>query len=82
MSATLILQDGKNLAAFKDAATVVHDQRIDSNVWSIPHQLGKFPSVTCVEATGRVMFGQVDYISSELLTVTFNVVCSGKAYLN
>jgi hypothetical protein len=82
MSASLILQDGKDLAAFKDAATFVHDQRFDSNSWSIPHRLGKYPSVTCVEATGRVIVGQVTYVTSDLLTVSFNVLCTGKAYLN
>ena len=51
-------------------------------VWTVIHDLDKFPSVTMVLSTGQVGNGDVTYINSNKLTITFAGDESGKAYLN
>ena len=63
-------------------AAFVFDQGPASDTWDIVHNLGKFPSVTPVDTSGSVVDGDVDYIDSDHLIVSFNAPFSGKAYLN
>ena len=51
-------------------------------VWSITHNLGKNPSVSVADSAGSWVVGQVDYINSNELTITFNAAFQGVAYLN
>lgn len=78
----LILPDGKSLAELLQQATYTHHQDLSLAVWTIPHKLGKHPSVTVVESTGIVFYGTVQYVDSNTVTLTFLGACTGKAYLN
>ncbi len=62
--------------------TFVYNQGTPSAVWTIQHNLGKFPSVTAVNSNNIQGFGEVQYINSNNLTITFSAGFSGKAYLN
>ena len=66
--------------------TFVFTQGIPAITWTIQHNLGKFPSVGAVDtasvANGQLYYGDVKYIDSNNLTVTFASEFSGKAYLN
>lgn len=66
--------------------TFVFTQGVPSTTWTIQHNLGKFPSVGVVDtasvANGQLYYGDVKYIDSNNLTVTFASQFSGKAYLN
>ena len=62
--------------------TFVYNQGTPSAVWTIQHNLGKFPSVTAVNSNNIQGFGEVQYIDSNNLTITFSAGFSGKAYLN
>tara|TARA_B110000858_G_scaffold186205_1_gene229123 strand:+ start:1577 stop:2119 length:543 start_codon:yes stop_codon:yes gene_type:complete len=53
-----------------------------SDTWTITHNLGSYPSVTVVDSANTVVVGNVDYISSQQLVVTFNASFSGCAFLN
>lgn len=57
-------------------------QNVASNEWIIQHNLNKNPSVTVVDTAGTLIVGDVEYISENLLKVTFQAAFSGKAYLN
>ena len=50
--------------------------------WVITHNLGKFPSVTIVDTNNEIVIGDVDYTSSNIITVTFNNPFAGCAFLN
>ena len=54
----------------------------NSNTWVIEHDLGKYPSVTTVDDTGDIVYGDVRYDNANKITVTFSAGVSGKAYLN
>tara|TARA_R110000765_G_scaffold166825_2_gene271741 strand:- start:2094 stop:2420 length:327 start_codon:yes stop_codon:yes gene_type:complete len=63
-------------------ANYVHDQGLPSNVWVVPHNQDKFPSVTVVDTADSKVTGSVYFNSTNLLTITFNASFSGKAFIN
>lgn len=66
----------------RDSTYFVYDQVITSDVWVIEHNLNRFPSVTVVDSANSELFGEIRYISTDILQIIFNVPVSGKAYLN
>lgn len=60
----------------------VHDQTVASDLWSIQHDLGKYPSVTIVDSAGDECEGSINYVSLNLLTVSFSSAFSGRAFVN
>lgn len=60
----------------------VYDQGVASQVWTINHNLDKYPAVVAVDTAQSVVVGQIDYIDVNNLTITFNASFSGEAYLN
>lgn len=59
-----------------------HTQSTPAAQWDIAHGLGKEPSVTVVDSTGRVVVGQVDYLTQDAVRITFQSAFSGQAHLN
>jgi hypothetical protein len=59
-----------------------HDQGSPSNTWVIQHNLDKHPSITIVDTAGSVLYGSVDYIDNNNVSIVFNTSFSGLAYLN
>jgi hypothetical protein len=62
--------------------TFIFNQDTPSNVWNINHGQNKFPSVTIVDSSGRVVIGQITYVDLNNVQLDFNEGFSGKAYLN
>jgi len=62
--------------------TYVFTQNVASTVWNIQHNLNKFPSVSVVNINNILMYGEVTYIDTNNLTITFSAGFSGKAYMN
>lgn len=48
----------------------------------IPHNLGKIPSVTVIDGSGNIIYGNITYTDLNNLTITFNTAFAGTAYLN
>lgn len=63
-------------------ASYVHTQSVPEADWSIAHGLGRYPSVTVVDSAGTVVFGNVEYVSVNLVNVHFNGAFGGAAFLN
>ena len=72
----------QNCAISSGGATYIHTQVIPSGIWTIIHNLGKYPSVTTVDTSNEVMLGDVIYINVNTITVLFTSAIDGKAYLN
>lgn len=51
-------------------------------VWTITHNLNKWPSVTVVDSAESVVVGEVEYLDDNTLAITFQSAFSGRAYLN
>lgn len=62
--------------------TFVHTQGVAQQEWTINHNLGKYPSVTIVNSVEQVVYGDIEYINTNTLKLSFTAGFSGKAYLN
>ena len=60
----------------------MHTQIQALSVWTITHNLQKFPSVSIVDNYNSKVQGEVDYIDINTLTVSFTAEFGGIAYLN
>lgn len=52
------------------------------SVWNINHNMDKRPSVTVIDTAGSVVQGEITYVDSNNLTLTFSAAFKGTAYLN
>lgn len=62
--------------------TFTFEQGVASDTWVIEHNLGRNPSVTIVDSSGRIFTPAVQYDNENQVTVTMNGATTGKAYLN
>lgn len=62
--------------------TFIYNQISPSSQWSIQHNKNKFPSVTIVDSSDNIVYGDVQYIDKNNIVLKFNGEFSGKAYLN
>lgn len=62
--------------------TYVHYQRMQSNTWEIQHDLDKYPSVSVVDSANTTVVGDIHYIDTNKVIVTFSAPFSGKAFCN
>lgn len=60
----------------------VYTKNVPTTTWYIPHNLGKYPSVTVVNINNVVLYGNVEYLDLNTVQITFSAGFSGKAYLN
>lgn len=66
--------------------TYTHDQGTVSAIWTITHNLGRVPTVTCYEFIGGIyqeIVGHIEYDPADInvLTVRFNAAMAGRAIL-
>jgi len=64
------------------ASTTIFNQMSPLAIWTITHNLEKFPSVTIVDSSGNVVIGDIIYLNNMQIRITFVGAFSGKAYLN
>lgn len=62
--------------------TTTFSQNTASSIWSITHNMSKFPSVFSKDSSDNVIIGEVDHINNNELTITFSAATTGTAYLN
>lgn len=62
--------------------TYIHIQSVPLEEWIITHNLNKFPNVTVVDSGGSVVIGDIQYIDSNQIKITFMGSFGGKAFLN
>jgi hypothetical protein len=60
----------------------VYTQSVPSPLWTITHNLEKFPSVSVVNINNVTMYGNVIYLNENELQIEFSAGFSGKAYMN
>lgn len=59
-----------------------HVQGTPSATWNVTHNLGKNPTVAVVDSLENEVIGDIQYVDSNNLTITFTSTFSGKAYCN
>jgi hypothetical protein len=60
----------------------VHPQDQASAIWTVQHNLNKFPSVTSVNTNNIEMYGEVVFNDLNSLTINFSAAFSGRAFIN
>lgn len=64
------------------SGSYTHTQSGASSTWTINHNLGYYPSVSVVDSGENLVIGDVTYISTNTLSVSFTASFGGKAYLS
>lgn len=64
------------------ASAFTWTQDIPLSVWTIAHNLGRFPSVTVVDLQGRKVEPDISYVDNTTLQITHGAAYAGKAFLN
>lgn len=63
-------------------AQYVHNQGSADTVWNVAHNLNRFPTITVVDSANTEVIGDVAYIDSNNVVLTFSAPFSGKAFCN
>ena len=58
------------------------DNRGPNNIWTVPHKLGKFPSVVVKNLLGEEINGQITHNDTDNLTIEFNQAIEGSVSCN
>ena len=75
--------NSSDLALTSDIPTTyVHEQGVASAVWTVQHNLNKYPSVTVVDSSENVIIADVEYVDINTVKITMNGASKGRAYLN
>ena len=82
VSTTAVTMTGAVTANGESLTSFTHNQTTTATSWTITHNMGKHPSVTVVDSANSYVIGNIEYISSNSLTVSFKNAFKGKAYLN
>lgn len=81
-NAGLSIAVSDNKLTFTAKTAYVHTQTVAAAVWTITHNLGKYPSVSIVDSANDEVIGEVRYTNTNQVVVTFSAAFSGKAFLN
>jgi hypothetical protein len=71
-----------NKLTFTAKLGYVFTQSTPATVWTINHDLGKYPAVNIVDSANDEVIGEVKYNSTSQIVLTFSAAFSGKAFLN
>lgn len=74
--------NGVRILVAEKSQTHVYEQVSPNSVWVINHNLNRYPNVTVIDDEGNEIIGDVKYISTNEITVTFSEECTGKIFLN
>lgn len=58
-----------------------YTQVVPANLWTVTHNLNKYPSVSISDSAGNEIFGDVKYTSLNDITISFTCEITGTAYL-
>lgn len=76
-----LINDGTNVF-WGYPETFIFEQAEVTKVWTIVHDMNKYPSVTVVDSGNNEVVGDVIYIDKNNLKIQFAFAFSGKVYLN
>ena len=79
---TVIVAGPGAVAAGSGDLTSVYNQVAAAATWSVPHNLGKYPTVGVVDTGNNWLIADVHYVDVNNLTVSFAGATSGKVYCN
>lgn len=75
-------EEGDPAEAIGADKTFRHIQAIPSSIWTVTHNLGKYPAVAVTESTGTLVEGDIRFIDLNTVELTFAGAFSGSAHFN
>lgn len=60
----------------------VHEQGVASAVWTVQHNINKYPSVTVVDSSGNELITDIEYVDKNTVIISMVGASKGRAYLN
>jgi hypothetical protein len=78
----LAIAVSNNKLTFTAKLGYVFTQSTPAAVWTINHDLNKYPAVSIVDSANDEVIGEVHYTSTSQVVITFSAGFSGKAFLN
>lgn len=60
----------------------LYTQGVAATVWTVTHNLGRYPNVTVVDNVGEEVEALIEHTNVNELTVTFNTAFDGQAILS
>lgn len=60
----------------------IHEQGVASAVWTVQHNLDKYPSVTVVDSAENEIVADVEYVDKNSVIIRMTGASKGRAYLN
>ena len=60
----------------------VHIQATPTSIWTVTHNLGKYPAITIVDSANTEVVGDIQYMDLNSFKVTFLSEFSGKTFCN
>ena len=82
VSSSSVALTGTVTANGESLTSYTHNQTTSAVSWIINHNMNKKPSVTVVDSANTYVLGEVEYLDSNSLTVSFKNAFKGKAHLN
>lgn len=68
--------------SLSDDKNFVFNQVVASTSWQVTHNLNKYCAVDVVDASGVIIYPNIDYTSLNTVTITFSSSQTGSAYFN
>lgn len=62
--------------------TYTHVQTLSSERWIITHALNKYPKVSVIDQTGKVIYAQITHVNKQIVDIRFSRPVTGSAYFN
>lgn len=76
----------KVIKAYVDNSTAdkhyTHIQIAASNIWTVQHNLNKYPAIIAIDSGNSIVVGDIEYLTTNTFTITFSTAFSGKVYCN
>lgn len=69
-------------SASASGESYIHVQNTPADIWSILHNLGRYPSVTVIDTANNTVEGSITYIDANNINIAFSSGFSGKVFLN
>jgi len=63
-------------------ANYVFNQLSPAEIWTVAHNLGKWPAVTIVDDNDELIYADVEFVDNDSLTITFSTAVAGRAFIN
>ena len=73
---------GEPGAAGAMALGATYTQSDAAAIWTVPHNLGRYPGVTVTDHLGNVISADVSYVDSNIVRITHGMASTGTVYLN